>query len=79
MTKFSIRGGIRRVWRGPAKVLGKESNLELVRHGTSFYRCHHCHVLKVSGGKVAESAKKMPSPEPSHAGDSHGARETSEC
>ena len=35
-------------WRGPAKVLGKETNFVLVRHGSSYYRCHPCHLMKMS-------------------------------
>ena len=34
-------------WRGPAKVLGKESNFVLIRQGASYFRCHPCHLLKV--------------------------------
>ena len=33
-------------WRGPGKVLGKESNFVLIRHGASYYRCHPCNLLK---------------------------------
>ena len=35
-------------WRRPAKVLGKEGNFVLIRHGNSFYRCHPCHLMKVN-------------------------------
>ena len=35
-------------WRGPAKVLGKEGNFVLIRHGNVFYRCHPCHIMKVN-------------------------------
>merc|ERR1711879_364188 len=34
-------------WNGPGKVLGKEGNFVLIRHGGSYYRCHPCHLLKV--------------------------------
>ena len=34
-------------WRGPGKVLGKEGNFVLIRHGAEYYRCHPCHLLKV--------------------------------
>ena len=35
-------------WKGPAKVLGKESNFVLIRHGSAYYRCHPCHMKKVN-------------------------------
>ncbi len=35
-------------WRGPAKVLGKESNFVLIRQGASYYRCHPCNLVKVN-------------------------------
>lgn len=37
----------RKGWSGPAKVLGKESNFVLVRHGGAFFRCHPCQLLKI--------------------------------
>eukprot|EP00794_Sanderia_malayensis_P021304 gene21304-23381_t len=33
-------------WSGPGKVLGKENNFVLIRHGGAFYRCHPCQLLK---------------------------------
>ena len=36
-------------WQGPAKVLGKETNFVLIRHGAAFYRCHPCQLRLVSG------------------------------
>ena len=33
-------------WRGPAKVIGQEGKIVLVRHGTGYYRCHPCHLMK---------------------------------
>ena len=33
-------------WKGPAKVLGKEGNFVLIRHGSAYYRCHPCHLIK---------------------------------
>ena len=33
-------------WRGPAKVIGQEGKIVLVRHGTAYYRCHPCHLMK---------------------------------
>ena len=35
-------------WKGPAKVLGKESNFVLIRQGSSYYRCHPCQLMKIS-------------------------------
>ena len=35
-------------WTGPAKVFEKEGNFVLITHGSSFYRCHPCHLIKVS-------------------------------
>lgn len=34
-------------WRGPAKVLGKEGQYVLIRHGGAFFRMHPCHLMKV--------------------------------
>ena len=34
-------------WRGPATVIGEEGKIVLVRHGTAYYRCHPCHLMKV--------------------------------
>ena len=34
-------------WKGPAKVLAKEGNFVLIRHGNAFYRCHPRHIMKV--------------------------------
>ena len=42
---YKLRQG--KKWRGPAKVLGKESNFVLIRQGASYFRCHPCHLLKV--------------------------------
>ena len=35
-------------WRGPTKVLGNEGNFVLIRHGSSSYYCHPCHLMKVN-------------------------------
>ena len=35
-------------WAGPAKVLGNEGNFILVRHGSSSYYCHPCHLMKIN-------------------------------
>ena len=34
-------------WRGPAVVNGFDGKVVLVRHGSAFYRCHPCHLMKV--------------------------------
>ena len=34
-------------WRGPTKVFGKETNFVLIRHETSYYRCHPFQLMKV--------------------------------
>jgi hypothetical protein len=34
-------------WRGPAKVIGQEGKIVLLRHGTAYYRCHPCQMMKV--------------------------------
>ena len=41
-------------WKGPAKVLGKEGNFILIRHGSLFYRCHHADLMKVESDKKIE-------------------------
>ena len=38
-------------WKGPATVLGKERNFVLIRHGSVFYRCHPCHLMKATQQK----------------------------
>ena len=35
-------------WKGPAKVVGKETNFVLIRHGASYYRCHPCQLMKIN-------------------------------
>ena len=45
----------RKGWRGPAKVLGKESNFVLIRHGDAYYRCHPCQLTKVEETHVPET------------------------
>lgn len=34
-------------WHGPAKVLGKEGQCVLIRHGGAFFRMHPCHLMEV--------------------------------
>ena len=48
-------------WRGPANVLGYDGMVVLVRHGTAYYRCHPCHLLKVSQAKkiIQKSCKDI--------------------
>ena len=46
-------------WRGPAKVFGYDGTVVLVRHGTAYYRCHPCHLLKVSQAKkITQKSRK---------------------
>ena len=33
-------------WRGPGRVLGKEGNFVMIRHGASYHRCHPCRLIK---------------------------------
>ena len=48
-------------WRGPATVLGKDGNFVLIRQGSSFYRCHPCHLLKVVKSRSDGEFPKMES------------------
>ena len=34
-------------WRGPAMVFGQEGKVVLIRHGSSYHRCHPCNLMKV--------------------------------
>ena len=34
-------------WRGPAVATGLDDKIILVRHGSAYYRCHPCHLMKV--------------------------------
>ena len=43
---YQARRG-RKGWRGPGKVLGKENNFVLIRHGDAYYRCHPCQLMKI--------------------------------
>ena len=49
------RGRNDKRWKGPAKVLGKESNFVLIRNGATYYRCHPCNLIKASNEKVEMS------------------------
>ena len=46
-------------WRGPAKVLGKESNFVLIRHGSTYYRCHPCQLMKDKSNNEVKSNKEI--------------------
>ena len=46
-------------WQGPAKVLGKETNFVLIRHGAAFYRCHPCQL------RMADTTKELENSVPS--------------
>ena len=41
-------------WKGPAKVLAKEGNFVLIRHGNAFYRCHP---MKVHSQSASDSSR----------------------
>ena len=38
-------------WKGTATELGKERNFVLIRHGSTFYSCHPCHLMKATQQK----------------------------
>ena len=44
-------------WYGPAKVLGKEGQCVLIRHGGTFYRMYLCHSMKVNSFEVQKMRK----------------------
>ena len=43
---FSLRKSVKG-WKGPASVLGQDGKFVLIRHGSSFHRCHPSHLMKV--------------------------------
>ena len=47
-------------WRGPARVIGHDHKVVLVRHGAAFYRRHPCHLMKVNAD-LNTGKKKVPS------------------
>ena len=46
-------------WKGPAKVLGKESNFVLIRNGASYFRCHPCNLIKVNPEENEDKEKSQ--------------------
>ena len=42
-------------WKGPTTALGKEGNFVIIRHGSAFYRCHPCHLMKATQQKSSTS------------------------
>ena len=38
-------------WKGHAAVLGKERNFVFIRHGSAFYRCRPCHLMRATQQK----------------------------
>ena len=55
----------RKGWSGPGKVIGKEGNFVLVRHGGAFFRCHPCQLLKMeSPGDISQNKVTMDSQQP---------------
>ena len=50
-------------WRGPGTVIGQEGKIVLIRHGSFYYRCHPCHIMKMhSTGKAQKSTSEMKKP-----------------
>ena len=52
-------------WRGPAKVLVKESLCVLIRHGAESYGMHPCHLMKANkkfGSPKNEENKELGKP-----------------
>ena len=51
-------------WHDPAKVLGKEGQCVLIRHGRAFNRMHPCHLMKANefGSPKKAGNKEMGSP-----------------
>ena len=44
---FYRREGFK-TWKGPAVVIGVDHKNVIVRHGSAIYRCHPCHLMKVT-------------------------------
>ena len=51
------RRGNQKEWKGPAKVIGQEGQIVLVRHGVAYYRCHPCQLLKRNASAASAPAK----------------------
>ena len=43
-----------------ATLLGKEGNFVLTRHGSAFYRCHPCHLIKATQQKSPKTPDFKP-------------------
>ena len=47
-------------WKGPGRVLGKEGNFVLLRHGSTFYRCHPSQLMKENQKEVENHERSQP-------------------
>ena len=45
-------------WKGPATVIGEEGKVVLIRHGSAYYRCHPCHLMKKLCRKTNKADKE---------------------
>ena len=46
-------------WKGPATVIGEEGKIVLIRHGSAYYRCHPCHLMKVLKREGQDNESKL--------------------
>ena len=51
------RRGQKKEWKGPAKVIGQEGKIVLVRHGVAYYRCHPCQLRKCIESEASAQPK----------------------
>ena len=59
-TKCFIKGEQWKVGKVPATVLGKEINLILIWHGSTFYRWHRCLLMKATQQKSSTTPDVKP-------------------
>ena len=45
-------------WKGPGKVIGKDGQTVLIKHGSTYYRVHPCQIMKK---RTAHGQVKPPS------------------
>ena len=48
-----------RKWRGPGKVLGHDGQQVSVKHGSTYVKCHPCHLSFVKGPPSSPSVKPL--------------------
>ena len=46
-------------WKGPATVIGDKGKIILIQHGSAYYRCHPCHLMKVLKREWQDSESKL--------------------